>query len=75
MVAVQLIESPNIISIQIDINKSLEAIDRIDLINIKLISSQKDSLPPPAKNYFLETCLWHHAVRTNVTKLTNFHGN
>jgi hypothetical protein len=49
MVAVQLIESPNIISLQTEINKFLEAIDRADLIDIKLTSPQKDSVAPPAK--------------------------
>ena len=49
MVAVQLIESPNIISLQTEINKFLEAIDRDDLIDIKLTSPQKDSVAPPAK--------------------------
>ena len=42
MVAVQLIESPNIISLQTEINKFLEAIDKADLIDIKLTSPQKD---------------------------------
>ena len=46
MVAVQLIESPNIISLQTEINKFLEAIDRSDLIDKKLTSSQKDSVAP-----------------------------
>ena len=49
MVAVQLLESPNIISLQTEINKFLEAIDRADLIDIKLTSPQKDSVAPPAK--------------------------
>ena len=49
MAAVQLIESPNIISLQTEINKFLEAIDRADLIDIKLTSPQKDSVAPPAK--------------------------
>ena len=49
MVAVQLIESPNIISLQTEINKFLESIDKTDLIDIKLTSPQKDSVAPPAK--------------------------
>ena len=49
MVAVQLIESPNIISLQTEINKFLEGIDNADLIDIKLTSPQKDSVTPPAK--------------------------
>ena len=47
MVAVQLIETPNIISLQTEINKFLEAIDRSDLIDTKLTSPQKDSIAPP----------------------------
>ena len=46
MVAVQLIESPIIISLQTEINKFLEAIDRSDLIDKKLTSPQKDSVAP-----------------------------
>ena len=34
---------------QTEINKFVEAIDRADLIDIKLTSSQKDSVAPPAK--------------------------
>jgi hypothetical protein len=49
MVAVQLTESPNIISLQTEINKFLEGIDKADLIDIKLTSPQKDSVAPPAK--------------------------
>ena len=49
MVAVQLIESPNIISLQTEINKFLEGIDKADLIDIKLTSPPKDSVAPPAK--------------------------
>ena len=49
MVAVQLIESPNIISLQTEINKFLEGIDKADLIDIKLTSPKKDSVAPPAK--------------------------
>ena len=49
MVAVQLIESPNIISLQTEINKFLEPIDRDHLIDIKLTSPEKDSVAPPAK--------------------------
>ena len=41
MVAVQLIESPNIISLQTEINKFLEDIGKADLIDIKLTSPQK----------------------------------
>ena len=53
MVAVQLIESPNIISLQTEINKFLEGIDKADLIDIKLTSPQKDSVAPPAKYVWL----------------------
>ena len=49
MVAVQLIESPNIISLQAEINKFLETIDRNDLIDIKLTIPLKDSVAPRAK--------------------------
>jgi hypothetical protein len=49
LVAVQLLESPNRISLQTEINKFLEAIDRSDLIDTKLTSPQKDSIAPPAK--------------------------
>ena len=55
MVAVQLIESPNIISLQTEINKFLEAIDRSDLIDKKLTSPQKDSVAPPAKYAAIRT--------------------
>ena len=41
MVAVQLIESPNIISLQTEINKFLEAIDRADLVRNKIDKSAK----------------------------------
>lgn len=49
MVAVRLIESPNIISLQTEINKFLDAMDRSNLIDIKLTSPEKDSVAPPAK--------------------------
>ena len=55
MVTVQLIESPNIISLQTVRNKFLEAIDRSDLINTKLTSPQKDSIAPPAKYAAIRT--------------------
>ena len=49
LIAVQLVESPNIISLQTEINKFLEAINKSDLIDIKLTSPPKDSVAPPAK--------------------------
>jgi hypothetical protein len=49
MVAVHLIESPIIISLQTEVNKFLEGVDRSNLIDIKLTSPQKDSVAPPAK--------------------------
>ena len=49
MVAVHLIESPLIISLQTEVNKFLEGVDRSNLIDIKLTSPQKDSVAPPAK--------------------------
>jgi hypothetical protein len=49
LVAVQLLESPNMISLETEINKFLEAIDISDLIDSKLTSPQKDSIAPPAK--------------------------
>jgi hypothetical protein len=49
MVAVHLIESPIIISLQTEVNKFLEGVDRSNLIDIKLTSPQKDSVATPAK--------------------------
>jgi hypothetical protein len=64
MVAVQLIESPNIISLQTEINKFLEGIDKADLIDIKLTSPQKDSVAPPAKY-----AAPHHIITGIITML------
>ena len=41
MVAVQLIESPNIISLQTEINKFLEGIDKADFDRYKIDKSSK----------------------------------
>jgi hypothetical protein len=49
MVAVHPIESPIIISLQTEVNKFLEGVDRSNLIDIKLTSPQKDSVAPLAK--------------------------
>ena len=54
MVAVQLIESPNIISLQ-KVRNKFQAIDRSDLIDTILTSPQKNSIAPPAKYAVIRT--------------------
>ena len=48
MIEVHVVESPNTILLQTEINKFLEDLDRANLIDIKFTSPQID-LAPPAK--------------------------
>jgi sporulation protein Cse60 len=49
MIEVHVVESPNTILLQTEINKFLEGVDRANLIDIKFTSPQIDSVAPPAK--------------------------